>query len=76
MTSNKIGALVCAALLVLGLAACGSSKKSSTGAAGTGTASGTIPVSPVWTLFPNWIFSAIVISTGSMQYPPYVFSFL
>ena len=42
MTSNKIGALGCAALLALGLAACGSSKKSSTGAASTGAASGTI----------------------------------
>ncbi len=42
MTSNKIGALACATLLVLGLAACGSSKKSSTGAAGAGAASGTI----------------------------------
>src|SRR5439155_3965532 len=38
----KIGALACAALLVLGLAACGSSKKSSTSAAGAGAASGTI----------------------------------
>ena len=42
MTSNKIGALACAALLALGLAACGSSKKSSKGAASSGTASGTI----------------------------------
>ena len=42
MTTNKIGALACAALLALGLAACGSSKKSSKGAASSGTASGTI----------------------------------
>jgi phosphate transport system substrate-binding protein len=40
VTSNKIGALACAALLALGLAACGSSKKSSTGA--SSGASGTI----------------------------------
>jgi len=40
VTTNKIGALACAALLPLGLAACGSSKKSSTGT--SGSASGTI----------------------------------
>ena len=51
MTSNKIGALACAALLALGLAACGSSKKSSgtsSGASGTISGAGSTFAAPVY----------------------------